>query len=49
MTLRDCFAAAALTGCLAGWDKAYPLNPEIAAEYSYRQADEMMAKRRVNK
>jgi hypothetical protein len=45
MTLRDYFAAAAMTGCLAGCNKAYPLNPEIAAEYSYRQADAMLAER----
>jgi hypothetical protein len=45
MTLRDYFAAAALTGCLASWNTDHPLNIEIAADYAYRQADAMLAER----
>lgn len=47
MTLRDYFAAQALTGCLANIDRSHanlPTNKELADE-AYALADAMLAER----
>lgn len=47
MTLRDYFAAAALTGCMtgAGEDGVTDRDAPMIAEYCYRLADALLAER----
>jgi len=45
MTLRDYFATAALQGNIASLTEEDLFNPSIAAEWSYKVADEMLKAR----
>lgn len=45
VTVRDYFAAAALTGLAASFGK--PVNPEVLADEAYKVADAMLKRRPV--
>lgn len=49
MTLRDYFAAQAISGWLASWPEGTAVKTKGAAEFAYQMADAMLAARKMER